>query len=313
MDITYSDNNLREDRIRFYQKKNKLREMVLKCDWKKDGAMVLGGRKVEYLSAGKVTRNFSPLLSKVGMEIECGFKQPVHMEPFGQKGEEHWVVEFYVSYIDIETGYQSQVNSYFGEAMDPRDKSLKKACTDAQKLWLLTDFKIEEGIDPESPEYDDRQFIPKSEDENTEIKTKIAALAVKPKTPAPKAEVKTEDPLFKKAPVAEEPKKEEPVQEEPKKAPAKKVPAKKEEPKVEGPAPAEDSGRVGPGINTEYGSKITEVQKKPLFALFGKWMSAHAEKKISDERYEQVKQVYCDIGSNKDVMKFLTEYREVKE
>ena len=326
-------------RSALYKKKSKLRELVLQQDWKKDGFMLLGGKRVDYITSEKIIRNFAPLLPKVGLELECGFDEPKRMDPFGQRAEEHWVASFHVRYVDIDTGYMTEVNRYYGEGMDQRDKSLKKASTDAQKLWLLADFKIGEGIDPDAGTNDTTgAYIPKGEEENVEIKTKIAAVAVKPKAPVPKpkkAEETVEAPVRPRVEnenvkdfedkvenikkdvenavkkIAEEVKTETPAA--PKKPAAPKV--KKEVPaeKPAEAAPAADDSKISPGMNTEYGAKISEVQKKPLFSSIQKWSMANREGKISDEKYAQVKEAYKNIGSNKDIIKFLTEYREVKE
>ena len=307
-----------KNQAKIYQKKSKLRELVLQCDWKKDGFMLLSGKRVEYISAAKVARNFAPLLPKVGLEIITNFGEPVRYEPVGQKGEEHFVVPFTVCYVDVETGVASVPCTYYGESVDPRDKGLKKACTDARKLWLIADFNIEEGIDPELSG-SEGSFSPKSEEEDVEIKTKIAAVAVKPKAPAPKPK-KAEEPAKVDAEeikeVAETIKEAtslvaevSPAIKTKPKAPAK---PKKEEP-AEKPAGEDDPSRIAPGMNTEYGAKITEVQKKPLFAAFGKWRDAHMAGKISDEKYEEVKEAYRNIGSNSEVIRFLAQYREVKE
>lgn len=312
-----------KNQAKIYQKKSKLRELVLQCDWKKDGFMLLSGKRVEYISAAKVARNFAPLLPKVGLEIITQFGEPVHYDPVGQKGEEHFVVPFTVSYVDIETGVSSVPCTYYGESVDPRDKGLKKACTDARKLWLIADFNIEEGIDPELSG-SEGTFSPKSEEEDVEIKTKIAANAIKPKAPAPKPK-KAEEPVKTETEATAEEMKEvadtvkeatSPIAEisAPPVKPKPKAPAKvKKEETAKAPAEDEDPSRVAPGMNTEYGAKITEVQKKPLFAAFSKWRDAHMAGKISDEKYEEVKDAYRNIGSNSEVIRFLAQYREVKE
>ena len=305
-------------RSALYKKKNKLRELMLKCDWKKDGYMLLGGKRVDYITSEKIVRNFAPLLTQVGLEIECGFKDPVRLDPFGSRAEEHWVSTFYVQYIDIDTGYATRENTYQGEGMDQRDKALKKANTDAQKLWLLADFKIGEGIDPDAGTNDTTgAYIPKDEQEQVEIKTKIAAVAVKPKAPTPKPKVEEPKEEVKAEPEApaEEPKEEPaPIVEEPKaapKPPAPKKPAPK--PKTIESKDTAATNTIAPGMNTEYGKSISEAQKKPLFGLFGKWIVAHNSGDISDEKFEAVKKAYADIGSNRDIIKFLAEFREIKE
>ena len=94
-------------RSALYKKKSKLRELVLQQDWKKDGFMLLGGKRVDYITSEKIIRNFAPLLPKVGLELECGFDEPKRMDPFGQRAEEHWVASFHVRYVDIDTGYMT--------------------------------------------------------------------------------------------------------------------------------------------------------------------------------------------------------------
>ena len=310
----------RKDQSKLYKKKSKLRELVLKCDWKKDGFMLLGGKRVEYITSEKVIRNFAPLLPQVGLEIITTFGEPKRLDPFGSRAEEHWLASYTVQYVDIDTGACTCPATYYGEAMDSRDKALKKANTDAMKTWLVADFKIGEGIDPELSG-GEGTFSPKSEEENVEIKTQIAGMAVKPKVPVPKPiEVpsppaaerpKVEAP--KEEPKAEEPK-EEPEPEKPKKPRAPRKKAEEPAPEVpkEEPKPAE-SNNIAPGMDTEYGAKITEAQKKPLFSAFGKWISAHNGGTISDKKFEEVKATYRNIGSNADVIRFIAMSREIKE
>lgn len=309
-------------RSALYKKKNKLRELMMKCDWKKDGFMLLGGKRVDYITSEKIVRNFAPLLTQVGLEIECGFKDPVRLDPFGSRAEEHWVSTFYIQYIDIDTGYATRENTYQGEGMDQRDKALKKANTDAQKLWLLADFKIGEGIDPDAGTNDTvGAYIPKDEEEKVEIKTKIAAAAIKPKAPAPKP--KTEEPeevkvADQKVAEAEEQIKEtaekvvkviEKAEEEVKNAPVKpKAPAPK--PKA-APKDTAVTNTIAPGANTDFCKTISEAQKKPLVGLFSKWSAAHDSGAVTDEKFDEVKETYANIGSNRDIIKFLAEYREI--
>lgn len=312
-----------KNQAKLYQKKSKLRELVLQCDWKKDGKMLLGGKMVEYISAAKVARNFAPLLPKVGLEIATQFGEPIRHPPVGQKGEEHWTIPFIVTYIDTETGVGTVPAMYYGEAVDPRDKGLKKACTDARKLWLITDFNIEEGIDPELSGAEGT-FTPRSDEEIVEIKTQIASVAVKPKAPAskpaevlsppiaekPKAPAPPVPPVEKVEPVPEATPA--PVEEKPKKP---KTPKKKtEEPPAATPAetPATTGAQIAPGMDTEYGAKITEAQKKPLFSAFGKWILAHNGGEVSDEKFEEVKTAYRSINSNADVIRFIAMSREIK-
>lgn len=310
-------------RAALYKKKSKLREEVLKCDWKKDGYMLLGGKRVEYITSEKIVRNFAPLLSKVGLEIECGFEEPQRLDPFGDRREEHWLSTFVVRYVDVDTGFMTLPNCYHGEGMDQRDKALKKANTDAQKLWLLADFKIGEGIDPDAGTNDTTgAYIPKDEQEQVEIKTKIATAAVKPKAPAPKPKVEVpvkvevenvEEIKEQIQKAAEETKAAEPAPAAPKKAPAapKKAP---EAPKTE---TAEDIGvaaaKIEPGCNTEYGKTITKAQKAPLVGIYSQWITASKNKTVSDEKFDEVTEAYMNIGSNKDIVGFIAKYRGVKE
>ncbi len=106
-----SDNEEIKNRAALYKKKNKLREMMMKCDWKKDGYMLLGGKRVDYITSEKIIRNFAPLLTQVGLELECGFDVPTRLEQFGSRGEEHWMVGFNVRYVDVDTGYMTMRNT----------------------------------------------------------------------------------------------------------------------------------------------------------------------------------------------------------
>ena len=297
-------------RAALYKKKSKLREEVLKCDWKKDGYMLLGGKRVEYITSEKIVRNFAPLLSKVGLEIECGFDEPQRLDPFGDRKEEHWLSSFTVRYVDIDTGFMTLPNTYHGEGMDQRDKALKKANTDAQKLWLLADFKIGEGIDPDAGTNDTTgAYIPKDEEEKVEIKTKIAAVAVKPKAPAPKpkVEVPVEIEVENVAEVKEQIK--EAVEEVKAPAPKPKAPA----PKPKAPAEVPVAASVEPGCNSEFGKSITKAQKTPLVGIYTTWIAASKDGKISAEKFKEVTDAYMNISSNQEIVNFIAKYRGVKE
>ena len=178
----------------------------------------------------------------------------------------------------------------------------------------MADFKIGEGIDPDAGTNDTQgAYIPKGEEENVEIKTKIAANAVKPPAPKPKkAEepVKTEEPAEETKEAAETAKETVAAPPAPKKpaAPVKPV-APKEVPKA---APADTSAPI-PGSNTEYGKSISEPQKKPLVGIYEKWVAAHTSGQISDESFAKLTEAYVNIGSNRDIVAFITKFREVKE
>lgn len=290
-------------------KVSKLRELSLKCDWTKDKRMLAGSTTYPYLSAGKVKQNFAPLFVKAGLELDMSYGEPKQLEMIETRNSrmQHWIIELRVRLIDVDTGYGTLTQSYWGEGTDVLDKGLRKAMTAAVKSWLSDMFFLEEGIDPEISGNAEATFTPK---EDPEIKSKIADAAVKPKPAKPVKEEKKEDDGNKPSePAAEKP---------PVKAPRAKK-AEEPTPKVAEPEkPAEtpstqqsaNPATIVPGSDNNY--TVTGVQEKPLEKILADWAKALGDGKISQDRYNVMATDCRAISDNRSVMQFIVKYRKVE-
>ena len=292
-----------------------LRALSLKCDWTKDKKMMGGMASYPYLSAGKVKQNFAPLFVKAGLELDMTYGEPKQLEMIETRNSrmQHWLVRLDVRIIDIETGYGTAYQSYWGEGTDVLDKGLRKAMTAAIKSWLSDMFFLEEGIDPEvsGPTEIAGNYTPK---EDPEIKSKIAESAVKPK-PAekpkeePKAEPK-EETGNQPAP-AEKPAKAPRAKKEPMTKKETPEPAKPAESAPEAPAqPSAPASDLVPGSDTGY--KVAGVQEKPLNKIVREWGEALAGGKVTQARYDEMAKECRAINENRAVMQFIVKYRKVE-
>ena len=160
-----------------YSKMNELRADVVSRDWSKDKNFPIGGRAVGYLSAEKVKKTIAPLVHKHGLELEMKFSELTQMgEVAGFK--QHWFVRLDASLVDTDTGLRSTTTVY-GESGDAGDKGISKAQTVAIKQWVLTEFLIADGIDPEDEPARGNTFVPKSHEETEEVRSQVLAQTVK--------------------------------------------------------------------------------------------------------------------------------------
>ncbi len=276
----------RKDAIAYYKKVNKLREMTLSCDFSKDKRMMMPGGSFPYLSAGKIRQQFAPLYTKVGLELEPSYTDLKELPAVGSKGLQHWAITLNVRLVDVETGYNGPICSYIGEGSDVLDKGIRKAMTAAYKSWLSDMFGIEEGIDPEINAVGESSFIPKTPEEQVEIKTKLAAQAVKPP-------VKPEKPAEAPAP-AEEPKK-------PAKPAVKPVaePKKEEKPTVSAEIPE-------PGC--DVGFSPSAPLAKALKERYQNWKESADKGLVAKEVFEKMDSAYRNINDMPAAINFNTKY-----
>ena len=117
--------------------------------------------------------------------------------------KQHWSIKLEATLLDVDTGAELTTTVY-GEAGDVGDKGINKAQTAAIKQWIMAEFLVADGIDPEgdSPMVK-TTFTPKTHEENEEVKSQVLAKTVKP-APAPPAapKPKVEAPAAPKDPVA---------------------------------------------------------------------------------------------------------------
>ena len=286
-----AESNERKDVIAYYKKVNKLREMTLSCDFAKDKRMMMSGSSFPYLSAGKIRQQFAPLYTKVGLEIEPSYGTPIELPVVGSKGLQHWAIVLSVRMVDVDTGYAGPVLTYVGEGSDVLDKGIRKAMTAAYKSWLSDQFGIEEGIDPEISPTDSATFIPKTEEEKVEVKTKIASQAVKPPAPKP--------PAPQTAPA-------------PPKAPGAKTDAKTE-PAKPGTAtdatPVSTEGIPEPGCDKNFapsGSLANNLKQR-----YANWQAAYGKNAVSEADFNKMIAEYKAIDSMNAAIAFNTKYPKI--
>ena len=286
----------RKDVIAYYKKVNKLRERTLSCDFAKDKMITGMGKPIPYLSAGKIRQQFAPLFAEVGLEFEPSFTEYKELPAVGSKSMQHWAVTLNVRFIDIDTGYGGPVMSYIGEGTDTLDKGLRKAMTFAYKSWLSDFFCIEEGIDPEASGAGEGNNFFKSPEEQVEIKTKLAAQAIKPAVPAPKP--------AKPAPA---PAKEEKPAESPAKAPAE--PAEPAKPAKTSAKPAEKPAESGiPEPGCDAGFSPTGALAKTLKDRYANWQEFAGKGLVAKEVFEKMASDYRKISDMPSAIAFNTKY-----
>lgn len=193
--------NEKEDMKALLSKINALRADVLTKDWSDDKNFMMGGKVMyPYLSADKVKKTIAPLFHKHGLELVMNFTDLTERAEVGGF-KQHWSIKLEATLVDVDTGAEV-TNTVYGEAGDVGDKGINKAQTAAIKQWIMSQFLIADGIDPEgdSP-MTSSKFVPKTREETEEVKSQVLAQTVKPAPapPAPAPKPKAEAP---KAPVA---------------------------------------------------------------------------------------------------------------
>lgn len=170
-----------KDRIAFLKKKNEARKAASALDWSKDKNFSYGNKPgFKYVSVEKMKRNLLPVFLDAGLDFKFDYQNLQKSESIGSMSQ-HWILECTATLTDIDTGY-SETATVFGEAGDSGDKAIGKASTYALKTWLSDTFMLIDGIDPEAePEMvSSRVFIPKTDKEQEEVKSKAFANAVPP-------------------------------------------------------------------------------------------------------------------------------------
>ena len=179
--------NEKEDMKGLFTKINALRAEVLTKDWSDDKNFMMGGKVMyPYLSADKVKKTIAPLFHKHGLELVMNFTDLVERAEVGGF-KQHWSIKLEATLIDVDTGAEI-TNTVYGEAGDVGDKGINKAQTAAIKQWVMSQFLVADGIDPEgdSPMVK-TTFTPKTREETEEVKSQILSHTVPPapEQPAP--------------------------------------------------------------------------------------------------------------------------------
>lgn len=170
-----------KDRIAFLKKKAEARKAASQLDWTKDRNFSYGTKPgFKYLSVEKMKRNLLPVFLDAGLDFKFDYQNLQKSEAIGSMSQ-HWTLECVATLTDIDTGY-FETTTVFGEAGDSGDKAIGKASTYALKTWLSDTFMLIDGIDPDAePEMvSSRSFVPKSDKEQEEVKSKVFANAIPP-------------------------------------------------------------------------------------------------------------------------------------
>lgn len=279
-----------EIRSKFYTKLSNMRADVNSLDWSKDALLAMpGGRGYQYLSSDKIKRNLAPLFPKHGLEFD---QNVVAVEQFPAIGSmsQHWVVTMEIVLTDIDTGY-SQTTVVKGEAGDSGDKGIGKALTYAYKRWAVGKFQLADGMDPDAMDASPRgSFTPRTIEETSEIKSKIAANAVKPAVP-------TQKPVELPPAPAEPAKPATPAEEA-----LQRLKAEADAQKAEN---AEASKDIEPPT-LKY--EPSAVQKKAIEKITERYLALAKEGKITNTAYNNMSFECASISNSKMATEFILKY-----
>ena len=280
-----TDEFSKEDRIAFLRKKNEARKIASGLDWEKDKAMSYGSKPgYRYLSVEKMKRNLLPVFMNVGLDFKLDYES---IEDRGELGSMpvHWTIACKATLTDIDTGY-SETTTVFGESGDVLDKGLSKASTYALKTWLADTFMLIDGVDPDmAPESVPVKFIPRTDKEQDEIRSKAFANGVKPEEPA------------------EEPK-EEPKPKKMMKDSGDPLAKPKEEEKKPGEVAIEKLKE-----EAVASFKPTVPQQNMINNILAKWSEKAKNGEITAEEYEQFSKDMSEIHNNSMAVAFIKKYR----
>lgn len=287
-------------RSQLLQKISELRKDVLAKDWADDKMFTMPGKGgYPYLSADKVKKTLAPLFAKHGLELHMEFSDLEFRVPIGNMSQ-HWTIKLTASLVDVDTG-MSQSTIVYGEAGDSGDKGVPKAQTCAIKQWVLTEFLIADGIDPDAAvdSVATPGFYKKSQEEKEEVVSKVLAQSIKPtaKEPAKQAPVKP-------AEAAPEPEKAETPA---KPARASKKPAKADEApslKVE-PAPAD----VQPAKDAPVAFKPTGPQAKAIKRIEDTWEARAKAGEVTPEEYNAMSMARASMSTPADAVAFIKKFK----
>ena len=162
---TYTIDIMTTNNKSLYKKINSLRADIIQCDWEGDKMISVGGGSYRYVSSKKVRSNFAPLLVKNGLEMDVKYRDLVALPSYNEKKPAHWMITLDVSLIDCDTG-ASRSYTVYGESSDMNDKGVAMVQTIALRQWILQEFLITDGFDPEDMGEDyQRNYAKKTPDE----------------------------------------------------------------------------------------------------------------------------------------------------
>lgn len=297
--------NKTEDKLtqeaQFYHKLSELRKLILSKDWKDDHFIPIGGKNVGFVSSDKVKKTIAPLIAQAGLELVSQFSDLTFV---GQSpGQTHAVVKFTAKLIDVDTGYCGSEACAYGAGTDSGDKAVGKAQTYALKYWIMSQFMITDGVDPDAVYDTAPSFYRKNPEEQEEITSKVLSKGVAVPDKSAKVAEKPRDVVSPKVENVSEPKAET-VKEGA--AKAENAPKAVEAPKVaeahakapEGPADAPVSKFTPPKPQAEAINRIVKI-----------WTQRAKDGLVEVEDYNRMSMDKATIASMEDVVKFIAKYR----
>ncbi len=279
----------------FYRKLSELRKQILSKDWKDDKTFPMGGKAVGFVSSDKVKKTIAPLLCQAGLELVSQFSDLsfINQSP----SQTHAVVKFTAQLVDVDTGYCGSESCAYGAATDSGDKAVGKAQTYALKYWIMSQFLITDGIDPDAVYDSAPSFYRKSPEEQEEITSKVLgkgmAVPEKPKiAPKPKQE-----------PVAAKPA-EGMTNQAPAKAESEPAKAESEAPKAVAEPPADAPAEAPAGKFA-----LPKPQAAAIERIVKIWTQRAKDGLVEVEDYNRMSMDKATIASMEDAVKFIAKYR----
>lgn len=308
-------NEISQERLAFLRKKNEARRKSAALDWEKDKAVSYGNKPgYRYLSIDKMKRNLLPVFMESGLDFKFDYGNIQKSDPIGSMSQ-HWVLECTATLTDIDTGY-SETTVVYGESGDSGDKAIAKASTYALKTWLADTFMLIDGVDPDqgSEASSGKVFIPKTDKEQEEVKSKVFANAV----PTPETQAVPATPVTPTAPVTPAvPKPPVPnaVPKPPTPAAPKPIPPQPPTPPV--PAPSAPKAEEKPGeaaIRKLKQEKIDSFvpsvpQQNAINNIVARWSEKAQTGEMSNEQYEEFCKDRSEIGNNQEAIAFIKKWK----
>lgn len=285
----------------FYHKLSELRKLILSKDWKDDHYIPIGGKNVGFVSSDKVKKTIAPLIAQAGLELVSQFSDLTFV---GQSpGQTHAVVKFTAKLIDVDTGYCGSEACAYGSGVDSGDKAVGKAQTYALKYWIMSQFMITDGVDPDAVYDTAPSFYRKTPEEQEEITSKVLSKGMAVPEKPVKVSEKPKEAVKAKAESVPEPKTEA----------AKEEPAKAESmPKtVEAPKVAEAHAKSPEELADVPMSKFTppKPQAEAINRIVKIWTQRAKDGQVEVEDYNRMSMDKATIASMEDVVKFIAKYR----
>lgn len=132
--------------LTFFQKLNKLQEVMGSFSWEKDG--INRHQSYKYLTEKQYKHNFKKALKEAGLIWKMETINHEFIPSISDKM--HLVIcDFRGELIDPDTG-QSEEYLFSGSGSDNGDKALYKAVTGGLKYFLAANFNVAEDNDPEN-------------------------------------------------------------------------------------------------------------------------------------------------------------------